>query len=131
MADSSERDRRGFTLIEVIVSIAILGIGVLALSQLFLFAAGSGTESFYRTRAHVQAIDLSERFWLDLTDPDATVADWQAEHASSMPGWSGDVEVEDLTDANLYTVSIGWTGSSTHPPGTMTYLVRTPTVTEP
>lgn len=126
-----EMNDRGFTLIEVVVSLAILGVGILALSQLFWFSAGAGTDSFYRTRAHVQAIDLSERFWLDLTDPDATVADWQNEHDDSMPGWSGEVEVEDLSDPNLFTVSIGWSGSSTHAAGTATYMVRTPTVDAP
>jgi len=123
--------QKGFTLIEVVISLIVMGFGILALSQLFWFSAASGTESFYRTRAHVQALDIGERFWLDLTDPEGAVAQWQSEHANSLPGWSGDVAADSPSDTNLYTVSIAWTGSATHPPGNATYLVRTPTVSAP
>jgi len=129
MAMNRNDPDRGFTLIEVIVSVVLLGVGLLALSQLYWFASASGMESFYRTRAHVQAMDLGERFWLDLTNPDGTVAAWQDEHEGSMPGWSGEIEAADVADPNLFAISIGWTGTSTLPAGSATYLVRTPSVT--
>jgi len=128
MATGRNETDRGFTLIEVIVSVVILGVGLLALSQLYWFASAAGMESFYRTRAHVQAMDLGERFWLDLTDPDATFSAWQDEHESSLPGWSGELEAADVADPNLFSISIGWSGNSTLPAGGATYLVRTPTV---
>ena len=119
----------GFTLIEVMVSLVILGVGVLALTQLFWFSSASALESLNRTRAHVHAVDMGERLWLDLTDPDATVDAWEAAHESALPGWEATVTADDASDPNFYTVTIAWTGTSAGFGGSAEYLIRTPTVT--
>lgn len=117
----------GFTLVEILVSIAITGIGFLALGQLFLVTSQVGTESLHRTLAHVQAIDMGERLWLDLTDPDATVSEWTAQHTGALPGWDGGVVAAGADDPNLYNVTIAWAGTL-QPEGNASYLIRTPTV---
>jgi len=57
--------RRGFTLIEVIVAMAILGIGLLSLLFAFPGAVKSSVRSEYNSRAPLMAQQIMETFKVD------------------------------------------------------------------
>jgi len=103
--------KAGFSLVEVMVTLVILSVGLVGLSQLQWGSSRASTESVQRGMVQVQALDMGERIWLDLRDPLGEVAAWQAAHSGSLPGWSGEVE-EDPSDSDLIRIRIEWQGSS-------------------
>ena len=118
----------GFTLIEVLVSLVILSVGVLALGQLFWFSSRMSTDSYLRTMAHVQALDLGERMWLDLRDPLGQVPLWQADHGGSFSGWFGEATPVDAADPGLVRISVSWNETGSQVGTQYEYLVRLPVV---
>jgi len=56
-----KRESRGFSLIEVLVSMVILAIGLLGLAMLQTTGLGFNTNSYSRTQATYMAYDLAER----------------------------------------------------------------------
>lgn len=103
-------DAGGFTLIEVLVSLVVLSAGLLALAQVFSHSAQASNGSYLRTVAHVQALDLGERMWLNLADPASHEASWAADHQSAFPGWQGALEGPDSD--GLYTIVVRWEGGA-------------------
>lgn len=125
--------RSGFTLVEAVVSLVVLAIGLLALAQLFLFATRTSVNSYRRTIAHVQALDMGERVWLDLIDPLAHHDEWQEENANSLPNWSGPVELEPDENGNLtlVTITVQWGAPFGGGGSGYEYRIRVPAVAPP
>jgi len=120
------RGNSGFTLVEVLVALLVFTVGLLGVAQLQWGAQRASTASFQRTQAQVQAIDMSERMWLDLSNPLAQEAAWQATHGGSFPGWQGSVEAT-ATDPELYRIRIEWDDPSPREPR-FDHFVRLPRV---
>ena len=87
------RSRRtcGFTLIEVLITVLITSIGLLALAAMQARALQDSHSSFQRTVAIVQANDLVERLWAGrcagpLVFPNSIYADWRNENIALSTG---------------------------------------------
>ncbi len=122
------RGNGGFTLIEVLVSLVILSVGMLALGQLFWFASRTSSDSFMRTMAHTQALDMGERMWLDLNDPLGQVDAWQDSHAGSAAGWSGEAAFIESGEPGLVRIRIRWEEAGAQDPMEYEYRVRLPVI---
>ncbi len=131
MATASGKPRsatRGVGLVEVIVSMVVLTVALLALARLQFGSHQASTVSLQRTLAQVQALDMSERMWLDLRSPMAGVAAWQAAHQGTLPGWQGTVAAVPGQE-NLFRVRIEWTTPSGGAGSTaLEHMVRIPRV---
>lgn len=103
-------DAGGFTLVEVLVSLVVLSAGLLALAQVFSHSAQASNGSYVRTIAHVQALDMGERMWLNLADPVSQEASWAEDHGSAFPGWRGTLEGPD--GDGLYKIVVRWEGGA-------------------
>jgi type IV pilus modification protein PilV len=58
----------GFSLIEVMIALAVLTIGLTGLAAMQLSAMQFSHSSHYRSLASTIALDFEERLWLDLAD---------------------------------------------------------------
>jgi type IV pilus assembly protein PilV len=107
----------GFTLIEVLITILITSIGLLALAAMQARALQDSHSSFQRTVAVVQANDLVERLWAGRCDPvlfpGAIYSDWRTENiaistgaAPLIRGWSAPNSLGGT--APNYSVTITW-----------------------
>lgn len=118
------RRQRGFSLIEVLVTMVVVGVGLLGIAALQAKSLQHAYASHQRTLATIQANDLVERLWASVcaihednadaadnrdTIRDEWIADWQGDNR--MPGWEGELEYDDTTTPPLYTVTINWTDS--------------------
>jgi len=116
---------RGFSLIEVLVSIVVLSIGLLGLAALQVSGLRVGQSSFYRAQAAQYATDMADRLRanageartcelaLDETPTGATMCDrdlaeWRA-RLLALPGGNGAVDVDIAT--NLVTITVQWDDS--------------------
>jgi type IV pilus assembly protein PilV len=118
---------RGFSLIEVLVSIVVLSIGLLGLAALQVSGLRVGQSSFYRAQAAQFATDMADRLranagearTCELALADATptsptttcqrdLVDWRT-RLRNLPGGNGAVDV-DLT-TNMVTVTVQWDDS--------------------
>ena len=118
---------RGFSLIEVLVSIVVLSIGLLGLASLQISGLRVAQSSFYRAQAAQLATDMADRLRANAgearacelaladatpTSPSTTcqrdLVDWRT-RLRSLPGGNGAVEV-DLV-ANLVTITVQWDDS--------------------
>jgi len=117
---------RGFSLIEVLVSIVVLSVGLLGLAALQVSGLRVGQSSFYRAQAAQFATDMADRLRanlgaartceLALTDPSPTgtsvcardLAEWRT-RLRTLPGGNGAVDV-DLAQ-NLVTITVQWDDS--------------------
>ncbi len=104
---SPRRAARGFSLVEVLVALLVLAIPLLALGLLQAQSQRSSVAAFQRTLAEVQALDMAERMWLDLQDPEGELDAWRSTHETSLPGWEGTVE-NVPGDPDLYRIRIEW-----------------------
>ncbi len=118
----------GFTLVEVLVSLLLFTVGVLAIAQLLWFSMGSSTTAYQRTLAHLQAQDLAERMWLRLDDPTAVLDEWRNAHGSSLPGWGGDLSQPQPAEPDLYEIQVVWDDPASASAREHRYLVRLPVV---
>ncbi len=128
MSRSSNPARaRGFSLVEVLVSVVVLSIGLLGLASLQVSGLRVGQSSFYRAQAAQLATDMADRLranfgearTCELALADATpvspantcerdLAEWRGK-LRALPGGNGAVEV-DLA-SNLVTVTVRWDDS--------------------
>lgn len=114
------RSDKGFSLIEVLVTLVIFSIGLLGMAALQNRALKISYASFQRSLATLQAQDLVERFWAntcvlsDSTIRNAIIKDWTDVHNPtnrpatmlSMPNWSQTVSYD--TASGLITITIAW-----------------------
>lgn len=121
------RSPRGFSLIEVLVSIVVLSVGLLGVAALQISGLRVGQSSFYRAQAAQLATDMADRLRAnagqarscELALGEATpaspantcerdLAEWRG-RLLALPGGSGAVDV-DLA-SNLVTITVQWDDS--------------------
>ena len=114
---------RGFTLIEALVALIVLGVGMLGVAALYLDTLRGGRSALYRQQAVSLAADLSDRHRADRNicgNPvayDTCEAAWKADVAAQLPGGAATVSSLQLrpppagyTQAlNRYTITLTWT----------------------
>jgi type IV pilus assembly protein PilV len=119
------RQQRGFSLLEVLVTIVILSMGLLGVAALQIKSLQHSQAVYQRSLANLQAQDLAERLWAGVCQGMSTsvamngknwrqiiVEEWVAQHTSNaaMPNWSAQVQVGKFS-FNTMTPSPGWTES--------------------
>lgn len=103
----------GASLIEILITLALIPIGILALIHLQARAIQYSHSSFQRSIAIVQANDLVERLWAGACVlPDAfnsIRADWENVHAASLPQWNGAQSTVSTTGLTPeYHIEVRW-----------------------
>lgn len=79
----------GFTLIEVMIALAVLTIGLTGLAAMQLSAMQYSHSSHYRSLASTIALDFEERLWLELADNDlACGTDWSTKVGVLAADWN-------------------------------------------
>lgn len=112
---------RGFSLLEVLVTLIVVSIGLLSIAQLQARALQYSYASLQRTVATVQVNDLIERMWTGLCEestvdgtengtpifPDHILTQWRVASGGHdlLPNWSADW---DDSEAPLYRITINW-----------------------
>lgn len=109
----------GFMLMEVLVSILIFSVGILALVGLQAKLSKAQSASKLRTDASYLAQEVIGQMWADIPHASqyasgcasyAPCNDWMAKVASSLPGASGSISYDATQDS--YTITIIWSASS-------------------
>jgi type IV pilus assembly protein PilV len=121
------KNARGFTLVEVLVSIVIVAIGLLGMAGLTAAGLKSNNTSYYRSQATVMANDMLDRMRANVVQargqqydiaagPAYTAGggtlelfdcqEWIAAVAAALPGGTGTVDV----NAGTATIVINWDG---------------------
>ena len=132
MAAHSPRIQRGFTLIEILVTLVLVSVGLLGVAALQLTSLRSNQESYVRSQASVLSADIldrmranpiparQDRYNVDWngTGADATtragrdLADWQALINRTLPGTdneaAGRVQVVTVGNRSVVTIQIRW-----------------------
>lgn len=102
---------KGFTLLEVLVTLIVISIGLLSIAQLQARALQFSYASLQRTVATVQVNDLVERMWTGICDednfPTQIFLGWQTDSQTQalLPDWDADF---DDGEAPIYRVTIFW-----------------------
>lgn len=108
---STVRARRGFTLVEVMISLIVFSIGVIGLVKMQARASSAAIESEDRTRAALLAEDLIATMWLRGTSAldSATLTAWESRLTdTSALGLPGSPAYTVNTAAGVTTVTITW-----------------------
>lgn len=105
------RARRGFTLLEVLISLVVFSIGVIGLVKLQARASSAAVESEDRTRAALLAEDLISTMWLRGTSSldSTTLSAWEARLTDTAAlGLPGTPSYSVAASAGVTTVTITW-----------------------
>lgn len=98
---------KGFTLIEVMVTLFISSVGLLGLAGLQLHALQYAHSSYQRTLVNIQALDMAERMWTHLAEPLAELEEWRNLNQPSLPEWNGVVTIVPGQPSD-YLITISW-----------------------
>jgi type IV pilus assembly protein PilV len=110
MNQALQGNAKGFTLIEVLVSLVILAIGMLGIAALLLGSLQASRTALVRTQAVNLATDAAEMASNDLKR-------WQLALAATLPEGEGTISVQPLTATLFqYTVTVAWTQSGESTP---------------
>ena len=116
---SRPRTNRGFTLIEVLVTLVVVSVGLISIAQLQARSLQFSHASLQRTVAVVQANDLVERLWTGFCDtrtspdvifPNVIFDDWVQFHTTTEPqpvfpqAWTADLTNTD----GVFRLEIDW-----------------------
>lgn len=81
--------QEGFTLIEVMMALAVLTIGLTGLAAMQLTAMQYSHSAHYRSMASTVVLDFEERLWLELADDDlACGGDWASKVSALATDWN-------------------------------------------
>lgn len=124
------RHQHGVMLLEVLVSILIFSIGVLALVGLQARMTAAQSDAKYRADASYLANEVVGMMWSDLTHVTnfngtactsyTRCSDWRSKVSSTLPNGSGSIVVD--AASQVVTITVTWQHGSD---GTHTYTTRT------
>jgi len=136
---SSARRQRGFTLIEILITVVLISVGLLGIAALQLTTLRSNQEAYVRSQASVLSADILDRMRANATAArngqyvvgyngtgDATtragrdLEAWQAVIDTTLPG-GNDVaagRIEQTAGTNIFTITIQWQERATGVDGT-------------
>lgn len=127
MKSAHARSQRGFSLIEVLVSMVLLSVALLGTARLTTLSFKNTNASYYRSQATVLADDILDRMRANIVEARAQyydmsagptyagggnavtvfdTADWAASVAATLPEGVGVVDV----NAGVATITISWQG---------------------
>ncbi len=125
-----KRQQRGMMLIEVLVSILIFSIGVLALVGLQARMTASQSDAKYRADAGYLANEVVGMMWSDLAHvanyngtactSNTRCSDWQSKVSNTLPNGTGAIVIDATTQ--MVTITVTWQHGSD---GQHTYSTRT------
>ncbi len=98
----SRNHRCGLSLLEVILALAILGISMAAISQLFFLGARSATQATLRNEANILADTKMAELSAGILEPQSV---GQAAIADA-PGWSYSVQIDDGDQPDLLVATV-------------------------
>jgi len=94
--------RRGLSLLEVILALAILGISMSAISQLFFLGSRSASQATLRNEANILADTKMAELVAGIIDPQSSGQNAIAE----APGWIYIVQVDDAEQPGLLVATV-------------------------
>ena len=111
----SNGTHRGFTLLEVLVSLGILSFGLLGLAMLQLESFKTNTDAYFRTQASLLAYDIMDRIRANATFartggydvPDDSAASTAISQYSSCESSSCDCDASTCTTSDLRDFDLG------------------------
>jgi type IV pilus assembly protein PilV len=134
-AGKSDQQQKGFTLIEILVSVLIFAMGLLGLASLHVVGQRSNHDAFLRSQAIIQAYDMADRMRVNragveagaydaITPPAGSAsnacltsgctsaelaaidaAEWQSANANILPLGQGSVTAN---NNGTYTITVTW-----------------------
>ena len=131
---SSNRKVKGFTLLEILVTLVILAIGLLGVASLQLNALRFSHSAYMRTQASLLAYDMADRmranrnsiYTTDIGDSyssvdcstscdpidirDLDLYEWKQALSQRLPSGDGNI-IAPTTGAYIYTITIQWNDS--------------------
>jgi type IV pilus modification protein PilV len=91
MCKQASANQGGFTLIEVMIALAVLAIGLAGLAAMQLTAMQFSHSAHYRSLASTIVLDFEERLWLELADNDFECSpgdNWAGKVAALATDWN-------------------------------------------
>ncbi|WP_409523604.1 prepilin-type N-terminal cleavage/methylation domain-containing protein [Nitrincola sp. MINF-07-Sa-05] len=116
-AFASRNSVKGFTLIEVLITLLLTATTLLALASLQLRTLQQSHFSYQRTLANLQATDFIEHLWLarctlpdkmsEFDESHPVFQNWYQQHQSTsfLPGWQ--VQLQELSSEQMQ-LSLSW-----------------------
>jgi type IV pilus assembly protein PilV len=113
----SARRQKGFTLIEILVSVLIFAIGLLGLASLHVVGQRSNHDAFLRSQAIIQAYDIADRMRVnragveagayDDIAPPATAADMSCLTSGCTPAQLAAIDIYEWQTSNTSVLASG------------------------
>lgn len=134
-ASFATRRVRGFSMVEALVALVVLGVGMLGIASLYVITLRSSGSAISRMQAVNLASDLGDRIRANrmagvayegspATSGDGCIGAaancspqqmaahdlfvWEQQIAAALPGGSGSVEVDDTTNPSTYVITLTW-----------------------
>lgn len=108
------RGNKGFSLVEVLVSLVIVSLGLLGLAAMQLKGLQSAHLSYQRTLATVAAQDAVERLWVRLWEaqdscpsPESVESDWLLAWKVNLPGMESRSSISAIPECG-FEVVVEW-----------------------
>jgi len=122
----------GFTLIEVMIALAVLTIGLTGLAVMQMSSMQFAHSSHYRSLASTVALNIEEQIWLDLADNDFDCAsDWAAMVADHQTSWARtylDADVDNPSQQLLRIPGLQINLDADDPPAAVDSVVKIPII---
>ena len=105
-------DDKGFSLLEVLIAVLIIGFGLLGMAALQLKTVQNSHSAYQRTVASIIAMDATERLWINLADSPAKTSttietEWRQVWANALPAAATPSSIESI-GAGKWRVSVRW-----------------------
>ena len=133
---TSTQGQRGFTLIEVLVTLVVVSVGLLGFAGLLTKSIAANRQAYMRSQASILAHDLSERMRANragtllgaysMTDKNSAAGDdaldWVAQLGNALPAGDATVSTGSSGDGVTVRITIRWTDGQDYAFNTQTTL---------